>query len=73
MTDIEDAVLAELAEDLEEATGGQQQPQQPSFPSHLVSGATAARQAYNVACAASIMASSAAAAAGFESHAVPVG
>ncbi|PNW75674.1 hypothetical protein CHLRE_12g536425v5 [Chlamydomonas reinhardtii] len=55
MTDIEDAVLAELAQDVEEATGGQQQPQQPGFPSHLVSGATAARQAYNVACAAAIM------------------
>ncbi|PNW75671.1 hypothetical protein CHLRE_12g536301v5 [Chlamydomonas reinhardtii] len=34
-TDIEDAVLADLVEDVEEATGGQQQPQQPGFPSHL--------------------------------------
>eukprot|EP00198_Chlamydomonas_reinhardtii_P003545 XP_001692881.1 predicted protein [Chlamydomonas reinhardtii] len=79
MTDIEDAVLAQLVQDVEEATGGQQQPQQPGFPSHLVSGATAARQAYNVACAAAIMAAATAAAAaahamhaptaGFESQA----
>eukprot|EP00198_Chlamydomonas_reinhardtii_P003645 XP_001692981.1 predicted protein [Chlamydomonas reinhardtii] len=73
VTDMEDEVIAQLVEDVEEVTAGQQQPQQPGF------GATAARQAYNVACAASLMAAATAAAAaahamhaptaGFESQA----